>query len=177
MKKIVTLFVTVVVASIYVQAQDSGKVSREQLKPLSFIVGNWKGTATIQQQGGAPAKFNQEEMINWQLDSMLINIEGIGRDPLTNKKTFHAYAIIFYNPTTQRVAMKSFTMEGRQTDAYFKVIDENQFEWGFDIPNNRGKIKYTILLSEKDKTWNEKGEFSPDGTQWYPFMSMDLTKL
>ena len=177
MKKIVTLFVTVAVASIYLQAQDPGKISREQLKPFSFIVGNWKGTATIQQQGGPPTKVNQEEMISWQLDSMLINIEGIGRDPLTNKKTFHAYAIVFYNPITQQVGMKSFTMEGRQTDAYFKAIDENQFEWGFDIANNRGKIKYTILLSEKDNTWNEKGEFSPDGTQWYPFMSMNLTKL
>jgi hypothetical protein len=175
MKTIVTLL-ALVATSFHLRAQEPGKVNRDQLKPFSFIVGNWKGTATIQQQGGTTIKVNQEEKISWQLDSTLINIEGIGRDPVTNKKNFHAYAIIFYNPTTQQVGMKSFTMEGRQTDAYFKTLAENQFEWGFELPNNRGKIKYLITLSTKDKTWNETGEFSQDGTQWYPFMSMDLSK-
>ncbi len=157
-------------------AQESGNVNREQLKSMRYLIGNWKGTATIQQQGSGPIKVNQEEKISWQLDSMLINIEGIGRDPLTNKKTFHAFALVFYNAATQQVAMKSFTLEGSQTDAYFKVVATNQFEWGFDIADNRGKIKYTITLSEKEKSWYEKGEFSKDGTQWFPFMSMDLVK-
>ncbi len=175
MKSILLCFLLIGTSSL-LQAQNPAKINRDQLKPLNFLVGNWNGTATIQQQGGAPVKVNQEEKISWQLDSTLINIEGFGKDPLTNKKLFHAYAIIFYNPSTQQLGMKSFTMEGRQTDAYFKVITENQFEWGFDLPNNRGKIKYLITVSTKDKTWNEKGEFSQDGTQWFPFMSMNLIK-
>lgn len=174
--KSITKIILLVGLSGSLQAQDQAKLNRDQLKPLNYMIGNWKGTATIQQQGGASIKVNQEEKISWQLDSMLINIEGIGKDPITGKKNFHAYAIIFYNPTLQQVGMKSFTMEGRQTDAYFKAIAENQFEWGFDLPNNRGKIKYQIALSAKDKTWNEKGEFSPDGMQWFPFMSMSLVK-
>ena len=117
MKTIVTLLV-LIATSFHLQAQESGRVNREQLKPFSYLIGSWQGSATIQQQGGTPIKVNQEEKISWQLDSTLINIEGIGRDPITNKKNFHAYAIIFYNPTTQQVGMKSFTNEGRQTDAY-----------------------------------------------------------
>ncbi len=176
MKTILTLFV--LFASYYfLQAQNPAKINLEQLKPFSYMIGNWKGTATIQQQGGAAIKVNQEEKISWQLDSTLIHIEGIGRDPITNKKNFHAYALLFYNPATQQVGMKSFTMEGRQTDAYFKVLAENNFEWGFDLPSNRGKIKYLITLSTKDKTWIEEGQFSSDGTQWFPFMSMNLVKL
>jgi hypothetical protein len=176
MKSIAQIILLIALStSLQAQVQDQAKLNREQLKPLSYMIGSWKGSATIQ-QGGVSIKVNQEEKISWQLDSLLINIEGIGRDPITTKKNFHAYAIIFYNPATQQVGMKSFTMEGRQTDAYFKVITENQFEWGFDLPNNRGKIKYQIALSAKDKTWNEKGEFSQDGTQWFPFMSMSLVK-
>ncbi|MDD1443808.1 hypothetical protein MEO93_26375 [Dolichospermum sp. ST_sed3] len=175
MKKYITMliiFVSVGLAS----AQAPVKNHREQLKPLSYLIGNWKGTATIQQQGKAPLEVHQEERITWQLDSMLINIEGIGKDPNTGKKNFHAYALIYFNPATQQLAMKSFTMEGRQTEAYFKLLTENQFEWGFDIADNRGKIKYLMTLSEVKKTWNEKGEFSPDGIKWFPFMSMDLVK-
>lgn len=176
MKTISTCALLLAITTMSLMAQNPAKVNRDQLKPFSYMIGSWKGTATIQQQGGTSINVNQEEKISWQLDSLLINIEGIGRDPITSKKNFHAYAIIYYNPVTQQVGMKSFTMEGRQTDAYFKVITENQFEWGFDLPNNRGKIKYQIALSTKDKTWNEKGEFSQDGTQWFPYMSMSLVK-
>jgi hypothetical protein len=165
-----------VIASAQVHSQDQGNINRTQLKPLSYLIGNWKGTATIQQQGGAPIKVNQEEKITWQLDSMIINIEGIGRDITSNKKNFHAFALVYFNPNTQQLAMKSFTLEGRQTDAYFKLIGEDQFEWGFEVPNNRGKIKYLITLSRSEKKWKETGEFSPDGTKWYPFMTMDLVK-
>lgn len=177
MKTLTTFFTLLLALSVTsVVAQNPAKVNRDQLAPFSFMVGSWKGTASIQQQGGAAIKVNQEEKISWQLDSTLIHIEGIGRDPITNKKNFHAYAILYYNPTSQQLGMKSFTMEGRQTDAYFKVLTENKFEWGFDLPGNRGKIKYLITLSTQDKTWEEKGEFSQDGTQWFPFMSMNLMK-
>jgi len=172
--KTVALLLTLTVTSLV--AQNPAKVNREQLKALNYLIGNWKGSATIQQPGGTSIKVIQEEKITWQLDSMLINIEGIGRDPATNKKTFHAWAIIFYNQATQQLGMKSFTQEGRQTDAYFKVLADNHFEWGFELPNNRGKIKYLMTLSPKDKSWIEEGEFSSDGTQWFPFMSMTLSK-
>lgn len=175
MKNLITILIIIVVNANLVSAQDP-KNNREQLKPLSYLIGNWKGTATIQQQGKAPLLVNQEERITWQLDSMLINVEGTGKDPNTGKKNFHAYALVYFNPATQQLAMKSFIMEGRQTEAYFKVLKENQFEWGFDIADNRGKIKYIMTLSEAEKTWNEKGEFSPDGIKWFPFMSMNLVK-
>jgi len=175
MKKLIILSLLLVQVTITL-AQQSGTINREQLAPLSYFIGNWQGTATITQQGGAQIKVNQLERVTWQLDSLLLNFEGIGKDPITNKQAFHAFALVYYNPDTKKLGMKSFTHEGRQTDAYFTVIDENKFEWGFDLQENRGKIKYTITLSAKDKTWYEQGEFSPNGSQWYPFMSMNLVK-
>ena len=156
-------------------AQDA-RINKKQLSSLTYMIGSWKGEATISQRGATPIKAVQEEKISWQLDSMLVNIEGIGKDLVTMKQTFHAFALVFYNPETKQLAMKSFTHEGYQTDAYFNVLAENKFEWGFDLKSNRGKIKYHIVLSEKDKSWSEKGEFSPDGTTWYPFMEMNLIK-
>lgn len=174
--KLILPLVVLFASSYFLQAQNLAKINRDQLKPFSFMIGNWKGAAIIQQQGGTSIKVNQEEKISWELDSTLINIEGIGMDPVTNKKSFHAYAILFYDPDTRQLGLKSFTMEGRQTDAYFKVLSENQFEWGFDLPSNRGKIKYTITLSLKGGIWIEEGQFSANGTQWFPFMSMNLVK-
>jgi hypothetical protein len=116
----------------------------------------------------------QEEWIEWRLDSLVLTIEGTGRDPRTQKVNFHAFAFIAFNQLTNQLGMKSFTMDGRQTEAYFNVIADNQFVWGFDVPT--GKIKYTISLSTEKNTWNEKGDFSPDGSQWFPFMEMNLIR-
>ncbi|MBL7873534.1 MAG: hypothetical protein JNM78_18085 [Cyclobacteriaceae bacterium] len=157
-------------------AQNQSHLNREQLRPLNYFIGNWKGTATIRKQDGSTITVNQEEKITWQLDSLLLNFEGIGKDPVTNKQSFHAFALVFYNPDTKQLGMKSFTHEGQQTDAYFTVVSENKFEWGFDLKDNRGKIKYTITLSPKDRTWFEQGEFSSQGNQWYPFMTLNLIK-
>ena len=104
----------------------------------------------------------------------MLTIEGTGKDPVTQKVTFHAFAVVAYNQQTKQLGMKSFTMEGRQTDAYFNVVAENKFVWGFDVPT--GKIKYSITLSPQAKTWYEKGEFSPDGAQWFSFFEMNLIK-
>lgn len=173
MKKI-SIAIVILFTSCHLFAQEA-KVNRENLRSLDFMAGNWKGEATIQQRSGAPINVSQEEKIEWKLDSLVLTVEGTGRDPMTNKVNFHAFAVIGYNQQTKQLGMKSFTMEGRQTDAYFNVVADNQFTWGFDVPT--GKIKYTITLSPQAKTWVEKGEFSPDGAQWFPFMEMNLNKL
>jgi hypothetical protein len=152
------------------------KAAQQQMKKLEFMAGRWKGEATVSQRGGAPIKVNQEEKIEYQLDSLVITFEGTGRtstDP--TKVSFHAFAVINYNITTQAFNMRSFLMDGKQTDAYFTETGENKFDWGFDVPG--GKVVYHITLDPVNKKWNEKGEFSADGTQWYPFFEMNLTKL
>lgn len=175
MKTIVTSLIFMLTCPL-VHAQDLAQVSREQLKALRYFAGNWRGEATIQQRGGPPMKVLQEERIEWRLDSLVLTIEGTGRDPVTQKKVFQAFAVVAYNPQTQQLGMKSFTLEGRQTEAYFKVVEENKFEWGFDLPNGKAKIKYTITLSPQSKSWYEKGEYSPDGAAWFPTIQMNLTK-
>ena len=176
MKKQITLICLLLIMAGNVISQDTSKAAREKMKKLNLMAGRWKGEATISQRGGAPIKVNQEETITWELDSLVLTLEGTGRrqDDLT-KVSFHAFAVINFNTTTQAYNMRSFLIDGKQAEAFFKEVGENKFDWGFDVPG--GKILYHITLDPVNKKWNEKGEFSPDGTQFYPFFEMNLTKL
>jgi len=151
-------------------------VAKQNMKKLEFMTGRWKGEALVSQRGGAPFKVNQEEKIVFQLDSLVLMIEGTGRrvdEP--NKVSFHAFAVINFNITTQSYNMRSFLMDGKQTDAFFTEVGPNKYDWGFDVPG--GKVVYHITLDPVNKKWNEKGEFSQDGQTWYPIFEMNLIKL
>ncbi len=155
-------------------AQPPSKVAQEQLKKLAYWAGDWKGEATIRRGPGEPTIINQEEHIEFRLEGTILLVEGLGRSPEDGSKIFNALAIINYDETSNQFKMKSYLQEGRSTDAWFKIITENTYEWGFDVPS--GKIKYTITLDPTKGTWNEKGAFSQDGNNWMPFMEMNLTK-
>lgn len=173
MKTILTFALSCLIAQAI--AQPNVAEHRKQIAALQSFVGKWHGVAKVQQPGGSMITINQEENVNWELDSLLLRIEGIGKDPASKKISFHAFAIISFNSATQQLTMRSYTHEGRQADAYFKVLGSDKFEWGFDTPGNQGKVRYTITISDGNK-WVEKGEYSPNGTQWMPFITMELVK-
>jgi hypothetical protein len=176
MKNILILFACFAGLSIGKgMAQPASKIAQEQLKKLAFWQGQWKGEAVIRRGPGEPVKVNQEEDIEFRLEGTLLLVEGIGRSPEDGSTTFNALAIINYDETSQSFKMKSYLREGRSTEAWFNVLDDNQYEWGFDVPS--GKIKYTILLDPSKGTWNEKGFYSQDGKSWMPFMEMNLKKV
>ncbi|HMR57634.1 MAG TPA: hypothetical protein PLM56_06765 [Cyclobacteriaceae bacterium] len=173
MKTILTFALSCLVAQAI--AQPNVAEHRKQMAPLQNFVGKWHGVAKVQQPGEGMITINQEENVNWELDSLLLRIEGIGKDPASKKISFHAFAIISFNSATQQLTMRSYTHEGRQVDAYFKVLGSDKFEWGFDTPGKQGMVRYTITISDGNK-WLEKGEYSPNGTQWMPFITMELVK-
>lgn len=164
----------------HAHAQGLGKASdalKQEMQKLSYFVGKWKGEAIAKQRNGPDTKVAQEENIQYKLDNTLLLIEGTGRNPVnTSEIVFNALAIVTYDEAAKAFKFRSHLKDGSQTDAYFKIVGENHFEWGFDVPNN-AKIRYYIELDPKAKTWNETGEYSPDGTTWYPFIELKLTKL
>jgi hypothetical protein len=116
---------------------------------------------------------SQTEHIEWKLNDLVLSIEGVGKQ--NNEITFHAMAMVNFNPALQQYQLRSYLKEGYSTDAYFKVIAENKFEWGFDIPSG-GKSKYVITLDPGKRSWNEIGEYSRDGNTWMQFIELNLTK-
>ncbi|QOI98334.1 MAG: hypothetical protein HRU69_12910 [Flammeovirgaceae bacterium] len=149
---------------------------KQEMQKLAFMAGKWRGVAAIRQPNGTLLKVNQEEDVQFKLDGTVLLIEGIGRNTVDNSISFNALAILSFNQQTKEYVFKSYVMDGNQTDAYFKIIEENHFEWGFDLPT-KAKIRYDLVLNPQKKLWFEKGEYSPDGNTWFPFIEMTLTKL
>lgn len=169
-----TLLVSVNVATIAQGNYDASNLCKEEMKKLSYFVGNWEGEATYRRGQGQAESLIQKEHIEWKLDGVILSIEGIGRKD--DAIQFNAYAVINFDPFRKVFKFKSYTKEGMSTDAYFKVLKENSFEWGFDIPTG-GKVKYTIHLDPSQKSWNEIGEYSQDGNSWFKTVELNLKKL
>ncbi len=174
MKKLIFIILTSLVGTqLIAQPRDFSAQCKNEMKKLEYFVGDWKGVAIVQTPNG-PVTVNQSEHIEWKLDGVLLSIEGIGRE--NEKITFNAIALINFDPASQQFKFKSYLKEGYATDAYFTVLEENKFEWGFDIPSG-GKVKYVITLDPANKTWHELGHYSPTGETWMQSIEMNLVKL
>jgi hypothetical protein len=153
------------------------EISKQEMQKLAYMSGRWQGEATVRQGNTPPIKVLQEEDIQFKLDGTIMLIEGIGRKPEAPEAiVFNAMAVVSYNQYTKQYGLKTYTKEGNQADAYFKIVSDNHFEWGFETPT-KAKIRYDIVLNPQDKTWIEKGEYSPDGNAWYPFIEIKLLKV
>lgn len=161
-------------------AQPSEAVAKEKMNAFSFWAGNWQGEGFIQ-MGPGPSKHSfVDEHLEFKLDGTVLLIEGIGKsiDGQTNesKVVHHALAILSFDQNTDQYKMNSYLKDGRSTEAWVNIIEENKYEWGFDVPN--GKIKYSITIDPAKKTWNEVGAFSNDnGSTWMKFFEMNLKKV
>ena len=157
------------------QAPDLSERCIEEMKKLSYLVGDWEGTAIYRAQQGQELHLLQKEHIELRLRGLIITIDNIGLDQNKKEIVFQTFAILHFDPFAKEFRFKTFLKEGYSVDAYFKVIEANKFEWGFDFPD-RGKYKYTIMLDPLEKTWNETGEFSADGKKWFTSIELNLIK-
>jgi hypothetical protein len=173
MKVFITLLLLAVSFGAVAQRPDLSAQCKEEMKKLSYFAGDWKGQAKVKNPNGELTLL-QTEHIEWKLDGLVLSIEGSGRDQ--EKIVFQALAVINFDPIDRQFKFKSFVKEGYSTNAYFKMLEENKYEWGFDIPTG-GKTRYTITLNPVAKTWQEIGEYSRDGTTWFSFIELNLVKL
>ncbi len=179
MKMLITpLFAACVFAfgSASAQAPDFSAQCKERLQKLEVLSGKWKGSGTVTMGPGHQETFNQTEDVRFKLDGTVLQIEGVGTRPANNEIAFNALALINYDVGKGEYAMRSYLRDGRWTDAWFKIENDNTFTWGYAIPGNAGQIRYTITLNDGGKTWSETGEYSSDGTNWYKVFEMNLTK-
>ncbi|WP_424962236.1 hypothetical protein [Ekhidna sp.] len=145
--------------------------SQDEMRKLDPMVGNWKGEGWFMDRSGVRYEFTQQEEITMELDETALLIKGKG---FSEGKTIHnAMAVVTFDSVSSAYDFHSFLSDGRKTQANLKVVDEGVFQWGFDVPN--GRIKYYIKIDEGK--WYEKGEFSSDGTAWFPFIEFNLSKL
>lgn len=166
MKSFLTLIGLLFVLQTHAQVKSEDAM--EKLKPL---VGNWEGKAKSTTGPNQTILLDQSEVIEYRLDDRLLLIEGKGYKE--GNLEFNALASIWFDEEKQIYEMQSWLKTGEVTKAYFREIEKNNWEWGFDI--SQGQIRYNILIVEKDQ-WVEKGEFSPDGERWFPTFEMTLNR-
>lgn len=180
MKKQFLAWITTVAFMQIAQAQMPDPTpTKEAMKKLSSWIGQWKGEGSMQMGPGVPKKSNVDERIEMKLDGTIMVVEGIGKitDPATRQESVvhNAFGIISYDVPSKSYKFKTYTKDARSADAYFNIVGDNKYEWGFDIPSG-GKTRYIITLDPVKKTWNEIGEYSRDGANWMKFFEMNLTK-
>ena len=176
--KTVVLFCLMFVGMISIEslAQPSETVAKEKMKSLASWAGHWQGESSIQMGPGEPKKSKVDEHLEYKLDGTVLLIEGVGKSIPENKIVHHALGVVSFDQSTNEYRLNSYLKDGRNAQAWLKIIEDNKYQWGFDTPN--GKIKYSITIDPAKKTWNEIGEISNDnGVTWLKFFEMNLKKI
>jgi hypothetical protein len=174
------IFIFIVLVSPNVIGQPSEKIAKEKMRPFVHWVGRWQGESYTQMGSGAAKKSIVDEYLEYKLDSAVILVEGIGKSVesesgITNI-VHHALATLSFDQKTYEYRFNTHLKDGRNTNALFTIQEDNQYQWGFDVPS--GKIRYSIRIDMTKKTWEEIGEFSNDqGVTWRKFFEMKLTKI
>jgi hypothetical protein len=162
-----------------VLAQPSETEAKEKMKAFAHWAGHWTGEGSMQMGPGEPHKSTVDEYLEFKLDGAVLQIEGIGKAPDAQTKELtvvhNALAILYFDQYTNEYKFNTFLKDGRNAMAWFNILGESKYQWGFDVPS--GKIRYSITLDPVANKWNEVGEFSKDnGTAWKKFFEMNLKK-
>jgi hypothetical protein len=179
MKNIIAVLLMLAGAATTQALAQSAEAGKEKMKIFSNWVGRWQGEGAIQMGPGEPKKSAVDERIETRLDGIIVVMEGMGKATDAAGKeaiVHHAFGVLSYDQNSRQYKLKAYLKDGRETDAWFNVMAENSYQWGFDFPG--GKIRYSIKIDPAKKTWNEIGERSMDGgTTWTNFFEMNLSKI
>ncbi|WP_046757875.1 hypothetical protein [Kordia jejudonensis] len=141
---------------------------------LSFMKGTWKGEGWIY-VNRVKKQFTQTETITPKVDNTLLMIDGLGYDKEEKSKVIHnAFGVISYSKEKQAMTMISFSSTGGKMENQMKLIGDKKIEWSFKNEQG-GTIRFREDFSEEG-VWLEKGEYSADGKNWFPFFEMRLEK-
>jgi hypothetical protein len=150
--------------------------SKEKMKSLQFLVGNWEGEGWISFGPNQKHEFNQTEEVQYKLGDTILMIEGRGIDKNSAEDSprivHNAFAIINYDSQSQQYMIRAYKSNGQFVVANTEV-GENNLVWEFEIP--QGKARYTININESNQ-WHEIGEFSRDGENWFKNFEMTLSR-
>lgn len=143
---------------------------KPEMKKLNWLIGKWKGQGWMMLPNGQRESFDQIEVVQWKLDSTIIQIEGQG---IADEKIVHnALAILSFNAEKQEFSFSSYLSDGRQGLYKAEVLDTTSMRWWLETP--RGKIRYTIKLEEDQ--WLETGEFEMRPDNWFQIFEMKLER-
>jgi hypothetical protein len=150
----------------------------DEMRKLDFLVGDWKGEASMQQGPGKGEQVIQTETVRSKLGGKLLLVEGLGKRKLAEGSAgdvvHDALGVVSWDEKSKKYRFDAWTLRG-YVEAWFEAGDDNAARWGFSTPDG-GRIRYSISLNDRGE-WHEVGEFSRDGNQWMQFMEMTLQRV
>ncbi len=157
-------------------AAQVAQVSPDVMREFDFLIGEWSGAATFQMGPGDAATAQGTERVRKMAGGAALAVEGLftARAPDGSERVVHnAFGVISPHPDGG-YRITSWLADGGQAEAKLERTADG-FRWGFEIPGGQGQVRYAMQFA--DGKWIEKGEFSPDGTTWYPFLEMRLERV
>ncbi|WP_178988550.1 hypothetical protein [Winogradskyella schleiferi] len=144
---------------------------------LAFMKGTWKGDGWIM-MNRERKEFTQTETIDSRVDNTILVIDGIGiakdSSAVEPKVVHNAFGVISYNETLKSITMLSFSSTGGKMENEMRLIGDMKLEWSFKDERG-GTVRFREDFSENG-LWIEKGDYSFDGNQWFPFFEMRLER-
>lgn len=158
--------------SVRAQAPEASTAAADAMEHIRWLAGDWEGEGWISRGPDERHAFVQTERVRPLLGGEVLLIEGRGVAAEDPSLVVHdAVAVIGYDASDERYAMRSFLAGGR-TAAATARIDGGAFVWSPGNPD----IRYTIRQGE-DGRWHEVGEITRDGgDSWYTFLEMTLER-
>jgi hypothetical protein len=127
------------------------EVQRAAMRKLGFLVGKWSGEARLLRGPGEPTVVAQTEEARYELDGLILTIQGIGRTTADNKPVLQAFGVVSYDDETGTYHMRAYN-DGRYLETEVKLLDgAARLTWGFAL----GPYKTSSVLRI-----NEKGEWT-----------------
>jgi hypothetical protein len=149
----------------------------DEMKKLDFLVGTWKGEASLQMGPGKRETVLQTETVTSKAGGKVLLVEGLGRRKMENGSAgdvvHDAIALISWDKARNTYRFNAHVAQQDSVDTTIDLTAPNTLVWGFDTP--QGKVRYTITLTAKGQ-WHEVGEFSRDAKDWMKFFEMTLSR-
>jgi hypothetical protein len=129
------------------------------MKKLAFLVGQWQEDASITRGPGGPIQVRQTEQVQFKLDSLVLLIEGTGRDAKTGEVAFNALATVSFDEATKTYRLRAHN-DGRYLETELIVADRG-FEWGYTA--GLAKVSNRMTIDESGR-WIEHTDVVNNGS-------------
>ena len=131
------------------QSPSPVRAQHEAIAKLSFLEGNWSGSATVNEGPNTPVHITQTERVEPKLDGLILTVEGAGIDP-GGRIVFRAFATISYDDAAHQYHIRAYN-DGHYVDAEL-AVDTNGFSWGYSA----GPVHIVNTMHLTAGEWDEK---------------------
>lgn len=152
------LSVGLATASVAQELRPAGtQEQREAMQRLSWMDGEWTGTAAVYAGPGRTTSHSHTERIGPMIGGSIKVIEGRTTEA-DGEVTFNAFAVVSWDDATDRYTMRSWA-NGMAADFPLEATADG-FKWS--APSGGGRMDY--VTTHRDGEWVETGDFvMPDG--------------